>query len=123
MKILLIVALLLPNLAFAECNWKDIKKTDAGFVYPTACHKKVGKMVKDDISRKAQVTKLNKTITLKDLAIDTHLQRTELWRKTSYDLEDRLFKIERHSSRNKWIYFGLGFLGSSVAVWGASRLR
>lgn len=120
---LFILLFLLPSIVMAECEWKSIERTEQGFLYSAECHQRVGKMVKDEKLREEQVEELNQTIKLKDLALDTNVQRADLWRKTSFDLEDRLFKIENNNERNKWIYFGLGFLGASLAVWGASRLN
>ena len=55
MKKLLITFLLIPQLTFAECDWKSIKKVDKGYLYNKACHVKVGVTVKKSKQGRFQI--------------------------------------------------------------------
>ena len=120
---LLIIGMPLKSLA-EECNWSTgiEKLSDGRFAYSSSCHKLVGKTVADLKDREEQVAKLEKVIELKDLAINLHEKRADLWMNTSLKLEDRVNSIEAMRSTNQWLYFGLGVLGTSLAVWGAGQL-
>ena len=123
MKKLLITFLLIPQLTFAECDWKSIKKVDKGYLYNKACHVKVGVTVKKSKLQGKRIVELEKTIKLKDLAITTHEQRVTMWRATTYKLEDRMVKIQRFKKYNDWVYFILGVFTTSAAVYSAGQLR
>lgn len=121
---LVLVSLLTPQVGLADCNYAtDIKKVEQGYLYTTECHKKIGKIVKNEDKRKEQVDKLEKVIELKDLALDKSHERIELWRDTSFKLEDRVNAIDNMKERNKWLYFGLGIVVMGLATYGAGQLR
>lgn len=107
----------------ADCDFSTIQKQGDGYLYSPECNRKVGKMVLDEKDRKEQVDKLNETIKLKDLSIDTNEKRAQLWMDTSLKLEDRVNTIDKMESTNKWLYFGLGVVVFGAAVWGAGKLR
>ena len=111
--------------ALADCNTKDIVlNTQHGYYqYPSGCHTEFGRLIKVEKERKKQVSHLNESIKLKDLAIDTSNKRIELWQKTTYKVEDYLLKIERNNDKLKWMYFGLGILVMGGATYGASKLN
>ena len=114
----------MPQLTLADCDFsKDVTKTKDGYLYSADCHKEVGRHVQVEEKRKEQVEKLEKALELKDLAIVTSHERIELWRDTSFKLEDRVNAIENLKEKNKWIYFGLGILVMGVAVHEAGNLK
>lgn len=109
--------------ALANCDIKKIEeKQDGTFSYPVECHVDYGKLRYNEESRKKQVEHLKETIKLKDLAIDYSNKRIENWQQATYNLEDRILKIEKTNEKIKWIYFGIGIAVMGGAVWGASQL-
>lgn len=124
MKKILITFLVIPQFVFGQCNFSvDIKKVNNGYLYTKECHKEIGKIVKQNTLRQEQIDELKKTITLKDLAVNTHIKRVDMWRDTSYNLENRIHKIQRWKKWNDWTFFAIGVLTTSAAVWGAGQLR
>jgi len=125
MKHLLMIFLsfLLCFQSLAECDWKTIQEVDSKFVYTKECHLKVADLVKNEKFRTEQVAELNKAIDLKDLALDKADQRVILWRAETYKQNDALEKAYKVSELTKWLYFGLGIVGTSLAVMGAGQLR
>lgn len=124
LSLILVTSLLSSNFAYAECDFsKDLKRTEQGYLYTAECHKEVGKMFTELTQRDDQVEKLNKTIELKDLALTQSNGRVEMWRDTTFKLEDRVNTIERMKDKNKVIWFILGIGMTSLAVWGAGQLK
>lgn len=121
----LILALtMISSTAFAECQWStDIKKIDTGYLYTDSCHAKVGVTLKDNDDYKIEVKELRKTIEFKDLALKKADERTEEWMKATYKLEERVDKIESAANKTKWLYFILGVVATSAAVYGAGQLK
>lgn len=112
------------NIAMADCDFKTgISPLDDGsFKYSRECHLKVGQMKQDlDVATK-QVADLTQAITLKDLALTKSDQRVTLWQDTSFKLEDRINTIDSLQKFNGILYFGLGVVFTSLAVWGAGHL-
>ena len=76
--------------------------------------------IQKDIIRKDYLEKENKslklTITYKDMEIDNLEQRNNIYRKENKELKNS-------KQYSKWVYFGLGVLGTSLAVYGAGQLR
>jgi hypothetical protein len=93
---------------FADCDWSEIKQVGENFLYPKDCHILVGQMSKELQDRRQQVDLLNKSIDLKDLALQKSDERVNVWRTTSYTLEDRLQKQETFTNWTKWGYFVMG---------------
>jgi hypothetical protein len=96
--------------ALAKCDWKSIKKQGEYYLYPKECDIEVGKLVLKEKERKAQVKKLNETIKLKDLALNEADKRIDLWRDTTYKMEDRILKQKTYNKYTNWAYYGLGVL-------------
>lgn len=67
--------------------------------------------------REEQVSKLNDSIKLKDLAITKADERIELWKDTTYKLEDRLIKHDKYARKNDWMLFGGGILTTILTGW------
>lgn len=123
-KCILAMVLLVNQTVLADCNPKEIKETDKGtFEYTLDCHVDYGKLRQNEDARKKQVDHLKKSIELKDLALDYSNKRIEIWQQATYKMEDRLLKIEKNNEKIKWLYFGLGVLVMSGAVWGAGQLN
>ena len=121
----LVISFVTPIISFAKCDFsKDIEKHgEDRYSYTKDCHKEVGRLVTVEIKRAEQVEKLEKVIELKDLTIVKSHERMEMWKDTTFKLEDRVNLIDDSRSTNQWLYFGLGVLTMSAAVWGAGQLK
>lgn len=110
--------------AFALCDAKDIVKQDDGsYKYSKECHLEVGKTFGALEKREQQVQLLEKTIELKDLALDKSYERIENFRESTYKLEDRVNAMEEMKKNNEILYFVLGIVVTGVAVYGAGQLK
>lgn len=121
---ILMVILLLPISAFAECDFTDgkgVSKVEGGYLYTKECHIAVGQMKYDLGVSTEQLGKLNKALDLKDLAISKADQRADLWQSATFKLEDRINTIDQMRSSNNWMYFGLGVLTVFVAGYAARQ--
>jgi hypothetical protein len=114
---------LFSNLAFADCDFsKGITPgPNNTFIYTEACHLKVGQLIQSNTTLTAQVADLTKAISLKDLALTTADNRTQLWMNTSDRLVDRVNKIDDTVKHNEWLYFGLGVLTTFAAGYIAAQ--
>lgn len=121
---LILVVTMISSTAFAECKWAEgVKKADGGYLYTIDCHARVGVTLKDNDDYKIEVKELRKTIEFKDLALKKADERTEEWMKATYKLEERVDKIESAANKTKWLYFILGVVATSAAVYGAGQLK
>jgi hypothetical protein len=102
---------LFSNIAFADCDWTQIKKLpDGGFEYNPTLNLCVGQLVQDSKVKDQQIADLTQALDLKNAALLAADQRTLLWTKASDDELDKLNKISADSKRSDWLYFGLGAL-------------
>jgi hypothetical protein len=99
------------------CDWSEIAQNGETYIYPKDCHIKVGKLIKEAELRKEQVEELNKTITLKDLALTKADERIVNWRDTTYKLEERIMKQRKWSAYNDYLYFGGGVILTILSGW------
>jgi hypothetical protein len=122
---LIVLSLLTSPVSYADCVWnRDIKENqDGSYTYARDCHIQVGKNNKELDLRKQQVEELNKTIELKDLALTKQEERVNLWMDSTLKMNDKIQSYESLRSTNQILYFGLGVLVMSAAVWGAGQLR
>lgn len=122
---LVVLSLLTSQVSYADCVWsRDIKENqDGSYTYTRGCHVQVGKNNKELDLRKQQVEELNKTIELKDLALVKQEERVNLWMDSTLKMNDKIQSYESLRSTNQILYFGLGILVMSAAVWGAGQLR
>ena len=111
--------------SFAACDFSTgiTKLPNGNFEYTKECHLSVGVMVKNLEDREAQVTALNKTIELKDLAIDMQEKRSALWMDTSFKLETKLNDIQRYNDTSNILHFALGVAVTGLSVWAAGQLK
>lgn len=132
MKHLILVFLLIPNLAFAECKWAtgvagpylwNDKLQDGYMAYSIDCHKRVGKLVQDEDDLKLENTELRKSLELKDLAIQNSYKEIDLWKVEAMNQNDKLNKVQKASRIEKWVWFGLGVVVTGAAVYGAGQLK
>jgi hypothetical protein len=79
--------------------------------------------VQDNKVQTQQLTDLTKAISLKDLALKDSDQRATDWMNTSGTLEKRLQEVDSLEKKNDLLYFGLGVVMTSLAVFGAARLK
>lgn len=125
-KIISLVAALtlFSNVCFADCDFSTgaVKQADGTYQYTKECHIKVGQTIQDNAVKAQQITDYKKAIDLKDLAITKSDQRAQNWMDTSLKLEDNVQKMQSYSSRNEWIYFGLGALSVFAAGMAAASL-
>lgn len=120
----LVLILTLSSQALAECDFSTgITKTQSGYVYSEECNRQVGKLVLDNKDKDSAIEYLNKTVTAKDLGLKIQEDRADKWMNTSLKLEDRVNEIDKVSSSNKELYFGLGVLTTVLAVFAASKIR
>jgi hypothetical protein len=126
----LLTVSLISHSVLASCDpksnehvYKSTSYNPPRYVYSIDCHIEFGRLIEVEKKRKEQVDHLEKSITLKDLAINTSNKRVELWKKTTYKIEDKLVRLEKNNNRLKWMYFGLGILIMAGATYGASKLN
>jgi hypothetical protein len=105
MKKLMCLILLFSLNVNADCVWKTgiTPGPNNTFIYNQACHEAVGALVKSNAD-------LTQALQLKDLALQTSDQRTQLWTKTAEDEQTRLMTVNSDQSKSNWLYFGLGCL-------------
>lgn len=118
---------LVSHSALASCNPSDIKQQnyygEPRYAYPVDCHIDYGRLRKAEPLYKKQAKELKKSIEMKDLALKYSNERTETWKETTYKLEDKMLKLEKNHDRMKWIYFGIGIIVMSGAVYTAKQLK
>lgn len=121
---IVLVTALLPWQAMASCDWKSgiSLLPDGAYRYTKECHIHVGETVRDLELMTERVELLSKAIELKDLTIAKADERADMWMKTSVSLEKRIETLDKMNAANKWLYFGLGVLATSAAIYGASKL-
>lgn len=118
------MSLAFNSTAFALCDSKDIiKQEDGSYKYSKECHLEVGKTFGALEKREKQVEKLEKALELKDLALDKSYERIDMWRDTTYKLEDRVNTMEEMKKNNEVLYFILGMAVTGLAVYGAGQLK
>jgi len=110
--------------AFADnCDWGQIKaNSDGTYTYSAQLNRCVGGVVRDLKAANDQIDSLNKSITLKDLAIHDSDLRAQTWMNSALALQTDLDKIHGIEESNKLIYTGLGVLGTTLAVIAAGQL-
>jgi len=115
---------LFSNIAFADsCDWSTIKKLpDGGFEYSAQLNLCVGALVQQAPTQTQQLSDLTQALSLKNAALLTSDQRTEMWIKNAQDSQDRLSKISADQKTNEWLFFGLGVATTFLAGYMASRL-
>lgn len=120
---LLLVSGLLSQNCF-PCDFaNDIRANQDGtYTYSKECHIEVGKRIKKLALIEGQVTELEKTIELKDLALSKEKQRADAWMDTAFKINDKLQKYDAISSKNNTIYFGLGLATAILSAWAAGQL-
>lgn len=108
--------------ASASCDWSSIEKVVDKYAYSKECHIEVGRLVKTDKLKKEQVELLKKNITFKDIALSKSNERVELWKETSYKMEDRLIKYDKYVKNSGWIMFGGGILTTILTAWAVGQV-
>lgn len=121
---IVLLAVMFSNTAFATCDFSTgiTSLPDGGYRYSKDCHVKVGEMKESLENKEKAIVEYKKAIDLKDLALITSQERTQLWMDTSFKLEERVTKIEDLRRRNDWLYFGLGALTVLASGYVAAQL-
>lgn len=125
MTMIITVCVLLNSTAFAgECKWSTgISKIEGGYFYNNDCHNKVGLTLRDNDDLKVEVEALRKTIDLQKQVIEKADERIILWRNESYEQFERLQKQAQYQQTNNMLWFVLGIVVTSAAVYGAGQLK
>lgn len=120
----LVVLTLLPFQALADCEIKSgiSELPNGNYEYTKAAHICVGETVRDLKISLGQNIKLSEALGLKDLALYKANERAEIWMNMSYKLETRIETMDSMYQKQKWLYFGLGILATSAAIYGAGQL-
>lgn len=117
-----IITFHLNSTALAACDFSTgITQTEKGFLYTPDCHREVGRISKENEDRKEQAELYRKALDLKDIAMDAQRERADMWRDTSFKLEDKLSSIERFKRNNELLYFGLGVVLTVGAGWAVGQ--
>src|ERR1700688_1283413 len=105
MKKLLILILLFSVNVHASCDWKTgiTPGPNKTFIYVEECHQAVGALVQANKD-------LTSAIQLKDLAIQTADQRTDMWKTTAENEQDRMTKLTSEQGNTNLLYYALGIL-------------
>jgi hypothetical protein len=126
MKLLIMTLLtfaLTLQAAKADCDYsKIVSNADGTYTYSKELNHCVGVMKKDLDATKAQMDSYVQSITLKDLALSKADERIKNWQDNSDKLENRLNTIDSLEKKNEWLFFALGIVVTSAAVYGASKL-
>jgi hypothetical protein len=110
------------NASIVNCDWQTIQKVNGNYLYSPKQHICVGRLVFNQIKDNQQIDELTKSnYDLKD-ALKKADAATELWKAEDVALIKNVNSIKSHEKTMNWIYFGLGFLAASAAVYGASHL-
>ena len=124
MSMIVTLTMISSSVFAADCTWSlGTKKVEGGYLYTDACHNRVGITLRDNDDYKIEVEALRKTIDTQKLVIDKADERTILWRNESYEQFDRLQKQQAASEYNKVLWFVLGVVVTSAAVYGAGQLK
>ena len=108
--------------ASAGCNWASITKSGSEYLYSKECHVEVGESVKKGILKTEQIGKLKQSIEFKDIALSKSTERVELWKKTSFKMEDRLIKHDKYAKNSGWVMFGGGILTTLLTAWAVGQV-
>ena len=123
-KVLISVFLVLSTPLHAECNLKtDVRKIGDSFVYTPECHRYMGKIYLENEERIKQIALYESIIELQKEQLALESERAELWRMTSYELEERYQKKSWFSEQNKLLYFGAGVILMLGASWAAGQAQ
>lgn len=118
-----ILLILLPYFVFAECDFKTILKQKDKFVYSRDCHLKVGEIKLRLDNKEKETFNLRKIIDFKNLIIKDYKERSELWRRESEKLDEKLLVIKKEKERNKWYYFLMGSILTTINIYVSTKLR
>lgn len=122
-SIILIICSFSQIVFASNCDWSTIKKLPNGdYDYSPQLNLCVGNLVQQNQVQAQQIIDLNKSIQLKDLAINYDEQRIALWSKAAGDEQTRLATMESDQKRSDWLAFGLGVATTFVAAYAASRI-
>jgi len=129
-KLASLVIILILSSPILACDWTKIQKQGEKYLYPKSCHLEFGKtlvQVKElklaNEVRKLQAEKLEKTIDLKDLALDKADMRTMRWRDESYNQHEKLLRYQTLSRKSNWLYVAGGFGLAILSVWAAGQVN
>lgn len=115
---------IISNSVFANCELaRDIKRVPGGFLYTEECHKEVGKRFIENKEYKKQVSNYEELLKLSDKAISIERERSDLWKKTSYELQTRIQNLDDSQHKNNLIYFGAGVILMLGATWAAGQVQ
>jgi len=132
----ILILLLLTQSIYAGTVCDDgVTEVDGKFHVTRECWELLGKkmqersviiekydlLTKENEERKLANEAYKRTIDLQKMHSEILEERVEKWRETTYKVEDRMMKIEKLNDSNKWLWFGIGFISSSLSVYLATK--
>jgi len=105
------------------CDWSTIKRNEKDVTYSNECHLSVGTLVKIESKRKEQVSILNKSLELKDLALNDSEMRTGLWKKEAEKQNIILQKHQQSAKMEKILWFATGAVSVLFGAWAIKQVR
>lgn len=98
------------NVVLADCDFATgiQQGPNKTYIYTEECHIKVGQLVEDNKTKTQQLSDLTSALDLKNAALTAADSRTEMWKTTAENEQDRMNKISESQSKSDWLMFGLG---------------
>jgi hypothetical protein len=118
---LLIILLFLFHQIFA-CDWATIEEKDGNYIYSKDCHIEVGRLVAKEKYYLKEIDVLKELNSSHKELLMIQMDRTNLWKDYSQEIEQRYTSVKRSEKLNFWINFGLGIAVTSLSVYLASGL-
>ena len=117
-KVFLLVNLLALQIAFA-CDFSKgvTENPDGTFKYTRECHIEAGKKIKGYGILEEKNFELEKQVSLKDMIITKHEERTAMWMDTSLKLNDKLQTYDRLATSDRWTSFAIGFGAALLSIY------
>lgn len=101
---------------------KDIQPNpDGSYTYSRGCHIEVGKRVKKLSLMEQQVSELEKTIELKDIALSKQKQRADEWMDSSLVLNEKLQAYNYTTQKSNTLHFILGAATVILSAWAVGQ--
>jgi hypothetical protein len=114
--------ILLVALTALACDWSTIESQDGKYVYTRECHLEVGRLTKKYDLKIKQIDILEDMVSEFEKVLDLQVDRTNLWKEYSEDVEKKYTQVKKNERFNFWVNFGLGVVVTSLSVYLAGNL-